>query len=94
MTKQLTIITALTATLVAGTAHAQYPIMDRVASKVIEKYQNSSCEQLWAQKGQPKSPREQEVIQMLRNDPAMRSEFINRVAAPMANKMFECGMIP
>ena len=50
MTKQLTIITALTATLVAGTAHAQYPIMDRVASKVIEKYQTSSCQQLWQEK--------------------------------------------
>jgi len=24
----------------------------------------------------------------------MRSAFINKVAAPIANKMFECGMIP
>jgi hypothetical protein len=24
----------------------------------------------------------------------MRREFINRVAAPIANKLFECGMIP
>jgi hypothetical protein len=24
----------------------------------------------------------------------MRAEFVNRVAAPIANKMFECGMIP
>ena len=54
----------------------------------------STCEQLWVKKGQPKSPQEQEVIARLRNDPALRTEFINRVAAPIANKMFECGMIP
>jgi hypothetical protein len=24
----------------------------------------------------------------------MRTLFINKVAAPIANKMFECGMIP
>jgi hypothetical protein len=37
---------------------------------------------------------EQRAIQMLRNDPQMRTEFLNRVSAPIANKMFECGMIP
>jgi len=31
---------------------------------------------------------------MLRNDPQLRTEFLNRVAAPVANKMFECGLIP
>ena len=34
------------------------------------------------------------AVQMLQNDPQMRTEFINRVAAPIANKLFECGMIP
>ncbi|MGH8065497.1 MAG: hypothetical protein ACRERE_09690 [Candidatus Entotheonellia bacterium] len=37
---------------------------------------------------------EQRVLEVLRNDPQMRTEFINRVAAPIANKLFECGMIP
>jgi hypothetical protein len=80
--------------LLAGAASAQYPVLDMVAQKVIQRYQTSSCEQLWEQKGQPKSPREQEVIQMLRNDPQMASAFLNQVAAPIANKMFQCGMIP
>jgi hypothetical protein len=31
---------------------------------------------------------------MLRSDPARRAAFIDKVAAPIANKMFECGMIP
>jgi hypothetical protein len=68
---------------------AQYPILDRIADKVIQKYQQSSCEQLWVQKGQPKSRKEH-----MRNDPERRAAFINKVAAPIANKMFECGMIP
>jgi hypothetical protein len=65
-----------------------------VAEKVIQKYQQSSCEQLWIQKSQEKSPREQEIIQLLRNDVQMRQIFLNRVAGSIANKMFECGMIP
>jgi hypothetical protein len=72
----------------------QYPILDRVASKVIQKYQNSSCPQLMAQRDQPRSPEEQNAIQILRGDPDMRRHFINKVAAPIANKLFECGMIP
>lgn len=78
-----------------GVASAQqYPIMDEIAQKVIQKYRNASCEQLWQQRGQPKSPREQEAIQALQNDPQMRAAFIDRVAAPVANKMFVCGLLP
>jgi len=84
-----------TIALAAGIAVAQqFPILDNVANKVVQKYQSSSCEQLWAQKAQPKSAEEQRVVSLLKSDPAMRTEFINRVAAPMANKMFDCGMIP
>ena len=75
-------------------AAQQYPIMDAIADKVIQKYQQASCEQLWQQKGKPKSEREDEAVRILRNDPQMRAAFINKVAGPIANKMFECGMIP
>jgi recombinational DNA repair ATPase RecF len=34
------------------------------------------------------------VIDLLRKDPEIRREFIDRVASPIANKMFEYGMIP
>jgi len=81
--------------LMAGVAGAgEFPILDAVAQKVIQKYQQASCEDLWKQKGQPKSEMEQRVIKMLQSDPQMQQEFINTVAAPIANKMFECGMIP
>jgi hypothetical protein len=74
----------------------QYPILDKVAAKVIAKYQNSSCEQLYQQKSQkaPPTPEEQKVVQFLHSDPQMKTVFIDKVAAPIANKMFDCGLIP
>jgi len=74
----------------------QYPIMDMIANKVIQKYQTSTCQQLWEKKAQkaPPSQQEQQAIQMLKSDPQMRQAFINKIAAPVANKMFDCGMIP
>ncbi len=88
----LSIVSAL---LLPALARAQeFPIMDRVADKVIQRYQNSTCEQLWQKKGKPKGEMEQRAVRLLRSDPQMRVAFIDKVAAPIANKMFECGMIP
>jgi hypothetical protein len=74
----------------------QYPILDKVAAKVIAKYQNSSCEQLYQQKSQKAQPTPEEVkvVQFLHSDPQMKTVFINKVAAPIANKMFDCGLLP
>ena len=74
----------------------QFPIMDQVANKIIAKYQNSTCEQLWIKKSEkaPPTPEEVKAITFLKSDPQMRAAFINKIAAPIANKMFECGMIP
>jgi hypothetical protein len=74
----------------------QHPILDKVANKVIQQYQTSTCEQLWVKKSQkaPPSAEEQKAIAFLKGNPQMRTIFINKVAAPIANKMFECGMIP
>jgi hypothetical protein len=86
------------AALFASAAIAQqYPMLDMVAGKVIQKYQGATCEQLWqerAKKNAPKPEREQQALQLLHDDPQMRAAFIDRVAAPVANKLFECGMIP
>jgi hypothetical protein len=91
-------IVAVAALAAAGIAYAQYPIMDRVADKVIQKYQSSTCEQLWQEKmqgqGKPKPEMEQRAIGMLKQDPQMRQAFFNKISAPIVNKMFECGMIP
>jgi hypothetical protein len=73
-------------------------MMDKIAQKVVEKYQSSSCEDLKAAKEQPPDPKQaamkQRVVALLKSDPKMREQFLNKVAAPIANKMFECGMIP
>jgi len=78
----------------AGHASADFPLMNMVADKVIQKYQSSTCEQLWAQKQQPKSEQEQRLMSLLKSDPQLRSAFMNKVAGPIANRMFDCGMIP
>jgi hypothetical protein len=94
MTKRVCLFAMLLALLVVGVAGAQFPILDMIADKVVQKYNQATCEQLWEQRGKPKSADEQEVINLLRSDPTMRTAFINKVAAPVANKLFECGMIP
>jgi len=91
MSNRTWIVAAVAASFAAGIAYAQFPIMDRVADKVIQKYQTSTCQQLWQEKaqgqGQPKPEMEQRAVTMLQQDPQMRQ-------APIVNKMFECGMIP
>jgi hypothetical protein len=100
MIKRTFLLAFVSVLVPVGLAPAQesYPIMERVAQKDIAKYQTSSCQALAQQKKQPptgqRAQMEQRALQILRNDPQMRTEFLNRVAAPIANKLFECGMIP
>jgi hypothetical protein len=93
MNKRSWLLTGVAVALLAGVAVAQHPMLDQAAQRVIEKYQTSSCEQLWQSRGK-QTPEQQRVISFLRSDPSMREEFINKIAAPVANKMFECGLIP
>lgn len=93
MKRNFVVAAAAAAAFAAGIAWAQYPVMDMVAQKVVQKYQSASCEQLWASKGQH-GPEEQRLIGFLKNDPQMRQQFFNQIAGPVMNKMFECGMIP
>jgi hypothetical protein len=94
MSKRVYLWVGVSALCAAGIAAGQGPILNMVADKVIGKYQSSSCEQLWEKKGEPKSQEEQRAVNFLRNDPQARTAFLNKVAGPIANKMFECGMIP
>lgn len=97
MIKRISFAALLPLMLAGVPASAQdYPILDRIAAKVIAKYQDASCEQLWEQKQQPKqqSPEEQRVIEVLKTDPQMQQAFFAKVATPIATKMFQCGMIP
>jgi hypothetical protein len=94
--KRFCLFTLALGLLYVSGASAQYPVVDAIANKIIQKYQTSTCEQLWVKKEEkaPPSAAEQRAIAILKSDPQMRTEFINKIAAPVANKMFECGMIP
>jgi hypothetical protein len=94
MSNRTWIIATVATLFAAGIAYAQFPVENMVANKVVQKYQSMSCEQLWQQKSQPKSPEEQRVVGLLQGDPQMRQAFFNQIAGPVMNKMFECGMIP
>lgn len=93
MSRKLIAAAAVAAAVVAGVSYAQYPLMDMIADRVVQKYQSSTCEQLWANKGKH-GAEEQRLIGFLQQDPQMRQAFFNRIAGPVVNKMFECGMIP
>jgi hypothetical protein len=100
MLRHASLLALVPVLLYAGLTSAQehYPVMEKIAQKVVQKYQTSSCQDLAKQKSQPPTGKqaqiEQRVVDVLRKDPQMRTEFLNRVAAPIANKLFECGMIP
>jgi hypothetical protein len=97
MSRSIAAVVVLASFFITATAlqsAQQYPVMEKIAQKVIQKYQTASCADLWAKKGQPPTQEQSNAIQMLRQDPAMRQAFIDKVAAPIVNKMFDCGMIP
>jgi hypothetical protein len=94
MTTSIRAATLVAALLVAGDAAAQGMLLDFAADKVIKKYQSSSCDELKALKGEPPSEKEKMAIDFLRDDAQARKTFIDKIAAPVLNKMFECGLIP
>jgi hypothetical protein len=97
-TRLLLSVAGLLCLSVAELTAQQYPIVDQIADRVVQKYQSSSCQQLAEERGHhPTGQRdemEERAIRMLHEDPQMRQAFINRVAAPIANRLFECGLIP
>jgi hypothetical protein len=91
--KTTSIAVVIAAFVLAGEASAQGMLVDFAADKVITKYQTATCDELKAQKKQPPTDKEKEVVVFLRNDSQARISFINKIAAPVLNKMFDCGMI-
>lgn len=87
-------VVLLTGAIVVAVQAQPYPMLDVVVKKVIQKYQTSTCQQLAANKAAPPSDMEKRAVQMMRQDPQLRQAFLNQVAAPIVNKLFECGMIP
>ncbi|MGY4290234.1 hypothetical protein ACVWXO_009500 [Bradyrhizobium sp. LM2.7] len=82
------------AMVVAGAVMAQGILVDTAADKVIKKFEAATCDQLKAQKHEPPSEKEKIGLDLLRDDPKARVAFIDKIAAPVLNKMFECDIIP
>src|SRR5207237_10886219 len=80
--------------IVAGAVAAQGVLVDEAADKVIKKYEVASCDQLKALKAEPPSEKEKITLDLLKADPKARVAFVDKIAAPVLNKMFECSMIP
>jgi hypothetical protein len=80
--------------LIAGAVAAQGILVDAAADKVIKKFEAATCDQLKAQKNEPPSEKEKIGLDLLRDDPKARVAFIDKIAAPVLNKMFECEIIP
>ena len=94
MIKRICLLALLFIVVYWSVGHAQGVIMDVVSKKVVKRYQDAKCDQLSRLKAEPKSDEEQTFIQTLKNNSELRQEFISKVAPPIANKMFECGLIP
>jgi hypothetical protein len=94
MRKIICSVVFVTALAAAGAVAAQGVLVEAAANKVIQKYQTASCDELKAQKAEPPSEKEKMAMTLLRDDPKARVAFINHIAAPVLNKMFECNMIP
>jgi hypothetical protein len=70
------------------------PMLDMLAGMVVENYKSASCEDLKGKKGGPPPQIVAAAVSFLRSNPPLRVKFINKIAAPIANKMFDCGMVP
>ena len=95
MRKTILVVMSVSALGFAGTATAQTGmLLDYAADQMVQKFKESSCEQLKAKAKEPQTEKAKEAAAFLRNDAQAREVFVMKVAAPVLNKMFECGMIP
>jgi hypothetical protein len=94
MSKWFGAVVLVSTWLVAGNAAAEDRLLDFAAGKVIKKYGTATCEELKAQKGEPPSEMEKLAIDFLHHDAAARTAFLDKIAAPVLNKMIECGLVP
>ena len=94
MIKSIGVVVCVSALIVAGAVAAQGVLVDTAADRVIKKFEAATCDQLKAQKNEPPSEKEKIALDLLRDDPKARVDFIDKIAAPVLNKMFECSLIP
>jgi hypothetical protein len=94
VSKSISIAVSVASLIAVGAVLGQGMLVNDAADKVIKKYEAASCDQLKAQKAEPPSEKERIALDLLRDDPKARVAFIDKIAAPVLNKMFECSIIP
>ena len=94
MNKSISVAVFVSVLIVAGAVAAQGMLVDEAADKVIKKYEVASCDQLKALKAEPPSEKEKIAMDLLKADSKARVAFVDKIAAPVLNKMFECSIIP
>ena len=94
MRKLIGLAVSVATVFVAGAVAGQGMLLDFMGDRVIAKFQTSTCEQLKAKSDEPKSDKEKAALEFLHHDTQARIAFIDKIAAPVANKMFECDMFP
>jgi len=71
-------------------------IIDSVANTMVSTIQSDSCAEFAATLKGRKSggSSTSKAGGMMKNDPAARARFVNKVAGPLVNKMIDCDLLP
>ncbi len=68
--------------------------VDGVATDMVNTIQTSSCPQFAMMMQSHKSGGDSSQSDKMKNDPATRQQFVDKVAGPLLNKMIDCDMLP
>lgn len=94
----MTISALILASAAQASAPSSYPLLDAAAARLVQKYNSATCADLAQERLAPQSAQQEaikdQVGDALRNDPAMRAQFVNKVAPTVVNKMIVCSFIP
>jgi len=94
----LTAVVCLTTITPAIAQQRGEQMVDAFANVIVDTITSSSCEDLAARMQQSRSnknnPMRARVMQMLQKNPNLRRQLVNRIAAPVANKMLDCNLVP
>ncbi|WP_013334526.1 hypothetical protein [Gloeothece verrucosa] len=81
-------------------------VVNAIAAKTIQKFNNASCQELSASMAAKKSNQgnsgqenlkdqlTDRFIQLLRQNPSLTEQFFGQISTPVLTKLFECGLIP
>jgi len=73
--------------------HIKQKIVMDAADMIVSQVQSESCGQFAAGLKQHKSG-SSHAGSMLKSDPSLRAQFVNKVAGPLVNKMIDCDLLP